>query len=499
MNRSTFLLSSFIVLFAASWTAWMLPRNNIERQGGDIVHHALIVQELIDPSLPAPAFFKSYPRLSHQIAAGLSILFDADPIQGMRCVALVALGLMTLFQFELLRSALSWSAAAITLCAWQFVCTTAKVGNINHFLWEGQYNYSRAVGAAAMWLSVLVLAVTRRRQSQGLLFSWLAAIFAIQCHLVPGVLAFGTIVLHYSLHSHISRSWRPLQSAGLSGVVAVVSCLTSKSREMAGIAAAGGWLPVALEPLLWIWAPTALLAIGCIVGLRRRSQTELHAVDSSDQVLIAACLTSAALQSALFVGRFVGRISDYSYNSALFYTFQFASLWLIHAAATGLCHWRPDWRIDRYPLAVRRGCQLAAVVAGIFAIGVALKRDVRRPYFGEDRDPVHVVRQLHLWSDRIPTILYIDPEQPMSSYFVNLSIANLDAIAAMKVSDQIRDGFNINKLCADREVHALVLPRAFNPSQTLRSNVDAEARGNFWLVRLPDCPRTTLAPSAARR
>jgi hypothetical protein len=76
---------------------------------------------------------------------------------------------------------------------------------------------------------------------------------------------------------------------------------------------------------------------------------------------------------------------------------------------------------------------LAAVVGMV----VVLKRDVQRPYYGPERDPVLVARSLDSAAAELGTYYYFDPQQPHGSLFAN--IAGLDhAMTAPPALDDVR-------------------------------------------------------------
>jgi len=468
--RFPWLLLAFVPLLAACWTATALRHDNLERQGIDIVHHARMIHELQSAEHDAEAIARShhaaYPRGSHRFAALFLPVFKGNAIQAMRCAALVALLVMLVAQYTLLRQFLAPAHALLTLVAWQTVCAQAQVADVNHFLWHGQYNYSRAVGAAALYL-ILVLLVVPAFSSKGRWLNDVAAVllavFALACHTGPGAIAFGTLGVYYLFAlraGQLARGIVGLVLTTLAGVGMVLGA--GVCRYMTSYAGSDGWLPVSLWPLLMLWLPTWIAVMVMLWGRWSAAKSSAGLEPDFSLVLCCGLLVAGAFQAYLTYGVYVREsIAPYAMKSVLFYTFAFASLLWIYWIGKGvrvMAESNPWIALRRPPAWAVTGLAVVAAAAGLV---VMLKKDASRPDYGSERELARVARVVTAHRGDLVDCLYFDPDQPFGSYFINSAcLLHSKALLSSKLR---RTGSDLNLLLAERGIAALLLPANETP------------------------------------
>jgi hypothetical protein len=501
--RFPWLLLMAALVFAIGWTAVALRRTNLEQQGIDIVNHALMVRQLAIPGGDSEYWlgeYATYPHTAHYLAAVFLPLFDGNPIQALRCAALFVLLVMLIAQYGLLRLLLPWAPAVLVLVLWQAACALVNVADVNHFLWQGQYNYSRAVGAAALWLLLLLLA----RPPLG---GWLhlcsplpvvlLAAFALACHIAPGAIAFGTLGVFYLLTAWSDSGRRGESLIGLLLTLLAGAGMMFGTRlwqYMVANSGSDGYLPVPIAPLVALAAPTWVgAAVLLWRGRRARSR-------SSPVVQCVACalLVAGPLQAyLLYKWHFLKTTAPYAVRSVLFYTFALTSLLWISGAVNWL-----RYRISSVEAlwSSRRTRWAATCMAGtalIVGLWVALYKDPVRRYYGIDRDPVQVARDLAEHHEELAGCYYYDPRQVFGSYYATAAGSGMPHSVTLSCLKGLYYEKNWQRLLAEEQVTALLLPAAVDPQDVFGSTVHAQAVGPYWRCDLE--PFRTLSATTAKQ
>lgn len=463
-------LTALSVVFAIAWTALALNRNNVDRQGIDIVHHSLILHQLTVPggltqySLGA---FWEYPMGAHEVALLLLPCFDGDAIQAVRCLALISLLVMLLAKWVLLGRIMRPAVALLALAAVQAVFMQARVADLNHFLWEGQYNFSRAVGTAALMVLLVALAAPpcsgRLAWLNDVLRIGLAA-YALGCHATPGVIAFCTLGWFYLQELRENGLLPGLLKLGVLGGAASALYFGTNAFAMMKYASMGGWQPVRGEAaLLAGWLPTWLVMSGLGVRQLWRPRPGPWS-DGVGRAVLCGMVASGTLQAYLTLRCQLGQVTPYTVKSTLFVTVTMAALvWL--RALVLLLERRPMWTAVWQRQRFCRGVAVVAAAAAVFGMVNMLRRDVQRPYYGAERDPVEIVRVLQASGNPPCDYYYFDPKQPIGSLFVNVAGLHRE-MAAPLAADEVR------------KLSHVLLPRGEDPA-VLGAGVAAEPYGIF--------------------
>jgi hypothetical protein len=446
-------------IFAWIWTQLGYYDSNLERQGVDIVHHAVIVHQVYAPGgLDRQIFNKlaDYPNTSHRLAALTLGWFGGDAIVALRFAALTTICWLLALQFTLVCRFLPWLPAGLVVLLWQWLCCWGKVSNPNHF-WEGMYNYSRAVGGLGLWGGLVLLtaepAVAWQRRILELLAVG-AAMFALACHLVPGAVALGGLGI-YALAGWL-RERRPERLVLL--VLTVLATVgmyygTSVWKVMVDSAGLNGWLPVGPLPLLLTWIPLAGLAAWFltrpIVGRAQSSETTWLPTEP----LMTALLAAGGLQAVAFARMLLWEnCAPYAVKSLFFYTFPLGSLlailWLLPYCRRLPSIWQGYWQT-----AERR--KLLHVLAGGFLLAsfallyhqdrglrsfVRLNEDsaaARRYYPPHDQLPPAVSRALADVATGHQGWYYLDPNQPFGAFYATLLGLHLEFNTAIECRDRL--------------------------------------------------------------
>jgi hypothetical protein len=486
-------------IFAGVWTQLGYRHSNLERQGVDIVHHAVIVHQVNAPGgLDRQTFNKlaDYPNTSHRLAALTLPWFGGDALVALRFAALTTICWLLALQFTMVCRFLPWVQAAIVVLLWQWLCCWGKVSNPYHF-WEGMYNYSRAVGGLGLWGGLLLLTVQPASAWQRWLLELLAvgaAAFALACHLVPGAVALGGLGL-YALAGWL-RQRRPERLVLLMVTMLTAAGMylgTSVWKVMVDSAGLNGWLPVGPLALLLTWIPLAGLAawflIRPIVGRTVQPLTWL-----STEPLMTALLAAGALQTVTFLRMLWGSCAPYAVKSLFYYTFPLASLlgilWLVPWCRRLPASWQQYWYA-----AERR--KLLHVLAGgllLASIGLVYHQDrglrtfirlnedsaaTRRYYPPHDQLPPAMIKALAEVASEHQAWYYLDPDQPFGAFYATLLGLHLEFNTAIECRDRLlaHDYEALNSLAG---VHGLLIPEGAGSLPL----PNGHSIGHFWAYPL---------------
>ncbi|CAN5339980.1 hypothetical protein BH11PLA2_BH11PLA2_37260 [soil metagenome] len=415
---------------AGLWTMFILRNNNLEMQAIDLAHHVMFVAHLQTPWGEAdPQFVGLYPVTSHRVATAWLPVFH-DPVQAIRAASIVTLLVMLVAQWYLLRSQLPASIAMLLMFAWQVLCTHCKLGDVNHYMWDFQYNYSRAVSAAALWVMILAFVVPPFQNRVFSFFFCLGlATFAFRCHIAAGALALGTLGV-WCVVKLIKRDWI-IGGGGLVALAltsAALLAFTDEWRYLASLSADNGPMPIrnvvlyrwSVQPdvrtdkhgmtdpeqflgLIDLWIPTA---IGGLLFALKRAVTGIP-LDLATAVL-CGLIPAAVLQGYMLYGKNVTHtVGTYPYNQMLFYTFELSTLfWIV--ILSPLLKLLPSTILSRV---------LAVAVTG-WGLYAMLETDMKRKKFSDDRDVMAVIRELREHREDFAGHYYYDPDQEIGSYLV---------------------------------------------------------------------------------
>jgi len=464
-------LLSVGLVFSIAWTALALDRNNVDRQGIDIIHHALILHQLTVPGGISEHYlghFSRYPMGSHELARLFLPCFGNDTIQALRCAALFSLLTLLAVKWVILRQMMRPAAALLVLITMQALFIPLRVADVNHFLWVGQYNFSRAVGAGALLLLVYGLAVPpfRGRLAWGNDVLWIGlAGYALGCHATPGVIAFGLLGWYYLQDLREQPLRGGLIRLAALGAAAVALFFGTNAFAMMKYVGEDGWMPVRAPWWLFAaWFPTWLV-MSCIALSNLWRPRPGHWSDGIGRAVLCGMVSCGVLQAYLTFSCVLGRAAPYTVKSTLFVTMAMSVLVWVHATMLLIHRWQPPmlqwWDSRRFSQVVR----LTAGVAAVVGLVVLLKRDVTRPYYGPDRDPVHVARALGNLREEVEGYMYYDPNQPHGSVFVNTVALN------PRVANFTKDAHRA-------QLRGILLPRDVGPAQ-LNMEVRAVPFGPF--------------------
>lgn len=465
------------VIAATVWTAVALTQNNLELQSIDLCHHVMFVDHLQSPWGKADReFVGAYPLLSHRVAALWLPLFD-NPIQAVRAAALASLLIMLIAQWFLFRTLMSPAPALIALILWQSLCTNCKLGDVNHFLWDFQYNFSRAMAAAALWVMLLGLVVPpfRHRVFNLVLLLGLAG-FAFRCHIAAGSLALATLGT-WCIVQCIRRNWY----AGVVGLIALTGMsaglliFTDEWRYLASLSHDNGPLPIRHPDLIALWIPTAL--IGFEVALRKAYRTLRGQALPMDFTVAVLCglLPAAALQSYMLYGKNISHtIGTYPYNQMLFYTFALATLLWMAGLLAILKSWAPQL--------IARGnsiLSLLAIASAAWGLYTILEADARRPRPEPDRDPIRVLNALKPLRESFVGHYYYDPALEHASYFVTRAVLGRESHNAPRYRLHLHQRRPWD-LFREPELLGVFLPLTIDPVTIFGPGCPTTRSGDFW-------------------
>jgi hypothetical protein len=449
------------VLFSWVWTQLGYRGGNLERQGIDIVHHALIISKVSVPggiNEHSLGVLADYPNTAHRLAALTLTWFDGDAILAMRFTGMTTVTWLLALQFTLLCRLLPWVQAAILLLLWQWLCWWGMVANPNHFQY-GVYNFSRAVGGLGLWGSLVFLSTGASGAWQRRLYYLLAAAgaaFAMACHLVPGAVAFGGIILFavtgWLRQPQVDRLF--LLGAALLAA-AYMYWGTSVWTLMVQNAGSDGWLPVGPPGMLLIWVPLAglaalLLLRPIFVGLT----AEPCSLHLPTECLMTALLSAGAVQLLAYVRMVVwGACAPYAVKSVFYYTFPLAALLGMVWLAT-LCSGRlpAPWRAllqtaqrRKVPYFLAAGLLLASM-AMLCHLDRGLRTFVKPGnaagpaacyYPPRDQLPQTISTALAGIAREHEGWYYFDPIQPFGAFYASIVGLNLDWQTAVFCRDKL--------------------------------------------------------------
>lgn len=437
------LLAVALAGYSARWTGKAVRHNNLDDQGMDVTSHALMIYwqaHALPPSLLGEDAV--YPKCAHALAAQLAPLYHGNVLQAMRCAALVALFAMLAAQYTLLCRFAPAGLAVVFLALWQRLCNETFFANLDHFA-HANYQYAQAVGVAGFWLAVVFAAAP----TPGVGMRWLmavvgcsAATFAYACHLVPGVVAFGTLVAYYGLRFLRGSRVDGLRCLVSAAWAAAVVLSSEQWRVMASARGAfnDGWLPFAHLGLLLTWVPTLLAALGRVAWRTRRN--DRRPVSDAELVLVAGLLTAGLLQGYFaYEWGLLGTTSAYTVKKFFFFTFPLASLlWF---------YWLTAWL--RQTNFWGRGFGWFEGYRPGFVWGVAtvlawalLNRTLGvsslRPGVEPGHDPLVATRLLEGRRATTPPSYYYDPRYPMGSLFATVAGLRVERDIARRCQEALQ-------------------------------------------------------------
>jgi hypothetical protein len=506
-SRSWFasLQAAFVLLLLAPLLAlplaWLgYSRSHLERQGLDIVNHLVIAHQLTVQDGQTERVLSEhtrYPASSHRLIVWSSPLFGGDLLLAMRYMAAVTMLALLFLPYVLLCRLVRPLPALVLLLAWHLVCYYLKVDGVNHFVWEGQYNYSRAVGTVAFWLALIALS-TRSNSPVGRLALQGLAIacgcFALACHIAPGAVTFGTVMAWQGACWLRERRREHLLGAGCTLLAAGgMLFATDVWVYMAQNASSDGWLPVGSHYLLLVWVPTLLAGLVLyVVRLRSPLESEGAPIEA---VLMAGLLASGGLQAYLTYRMLTsGACAPYAVKSIYFFTFPLAALLLIRWAGqwTSQCLERvPPWIPGSLAigLSVWLGGNIVRADMGLrHQVDYSKNHTRKRPT--KDQLPDGVARQLKGSRGEFVGYYYYDPIQVFGSYYATVVSLDVERIAAIQVLDVLSR--NANRMTPEVEAElarsgfkGVLLPEDADPARIVPGLGPVVKSGKFWKCPVP--------------
>jgi hypothetical protein len=458
------------IAFALAWTGLVLTQNNLEMQSIDLCHHVMFVAHLGSPLATAdPAHVGQYPLLSHRLATLLLPLYH-NPIQAVRAVALASLLVMLVCQWHLLRTQLPAGLAMATLFAWQALCTSCKLGDANHFMWDFQFNYSRAVSGAALWLMLVSFAVPSAKwRGVNLAFAVGLATFAFRCHIAAGSLALATLGVWCCVNV-IRKDW--LTGLGGLGALAAAAAMlifgTEEWRYLVSHAAEGGHMPIRHPDLIAMWMPTAV--VGAIVAISRAATT--IPLDLKTITLCGLIPTSLLQAYMLYCKNVTQTIGAYPYNQMLFYTFGLTTLYWFATIAPQLKKYFGG-----------SCCNIAGAIAAGMGLYFLLECDARRPAMPRLQDPLQVANDLQKYHEAFQSHYYYDPQFEHASYLATRLVLEAQLPLAARYRDHIHWS-RLKDLYSEPQLKGLFLLDGVDLIKHFGPEHGAETVGRFWRVDL---------------
>ncbi len=507
---------------ALVWTWWGYKHAHVERQGIDIVNHAILVHQNAvsdGDNERILAFHLNYPQTSHRLAAWFLPLFEGDVFLAMRFVALLSLLGLFFCQLTLLCRFLPAVISVMVLLAWQWVCLECKVSNLNHFMWDGQYNYSRSVGGVGLWLALVLVTTTTKAGWQRCAVFTLAiaaVLFSFACHLAPGAIAVAFLAVFGSILWLRNRQWEYLfLMAGTVTGSLVLFFATQVWLYMAANATMDGWMPVKHWWLLLLWIPTFLVVAGWLgrIVLKgifislHKTQQKVEAAEPTSPGLVTlgvscALLAAGGFQFYLMGEWWAGSCAPYAVKSLFFYTFPLATfLWIV--GFTWVWKTRqavtPDWLNNKFMrwLAVGFACVLCFLFVQrwlrrdpglLWAIELTPQQRVFHPqgYFQPDPAwmPMALTDTLAAYRDDEGRWCYFDPLQPSGSHYASVIGLQTQRIPAVHCFYDLTQGKGA-ALVKSAELQGVLLPYFVDPANIFPPSVRVEKTGPFWRCSFP--------------
>jgi hypothetical protein len=411
----------------------------------------------------------------------MPVLHD-NPLQAMRAVALIALFAMLSAQYTLLCRLVRPVPALILLVLWQWLAGLTKFADLNHFR-AGSYLYPQAVGTAGFWL-VLVLVST---PSPGRMRGWLTTFVglglasgAYACHLVPGVMAFGTLGMFFGLRGFHHRSkteFLRLFLTLLMGSVTIFSSAQWKLMASARTPVHESWLVFEHRWLLLTWIPTLAVVLVRLAG-RLGGKSGRPPLADLELVLAAGLLVGGCLQAYFaYEWGVQGITSAYTVKKFFFFTFPLASLlwvaWLVRGLqAINL----------RIAIPARPAVAAAVVLTGVGLYQV-LADDYYRPYFGRAHDPIHLAHRLAEQRETLPRSYYYDPQHPMGSLYATVAGLRLHRDVGVYCWEALafreRARISFWQIVHDGHIATVLLPLQTDPEEVFLVSVPTVEEDGF--------------------
>jgi hypothetical protein len=477
------LILSLSTLASLIWTNKALRNNNLDWQSLDTTSHALMIYWEAK-SLPSELLGhdQAYPKAAHHLAAALMPFLRDNPIQAMRGVALIALFAMLSAKYTLLCRLVRPVPGFLLLMLWQWLAGWTKFADLNHFT-HGNYLFSQAVGGASFWLVLAVVSTVPQRRTQAWALTFLGlglASGAYACHLVPGVMAFGTLGLFFGFRGFQNRSKTEFLRLLLTILVGSVTIFSSTQWQLMASARTvtnESWLPYNHLWLLLAWIP--ILAAALVRLARRLGGRQSRPPLTDLELILAAGLLVGGCLQAYFAYEWGvrGTTSAYTVKKFFFFAFPLASLllicWLIH----GL-------KAINLQIAIPPGPALAAaLVLGAVRLYVVLVDDFKRPYFGRAHDPVHLAHRLAQKRQTLPRSYYYDPEYPMGSLYASVAGLRINRDLGLRCWEGLafRDHAPVSfwQLVHDGHIAMVLLPLQTDPKQVFQMPVPAVEEDGF--------------------
>jgi hypothetical protein len=439
------------IVAAHLWALWVLPPFNSEHLGVDACQHAILIycQSLANPAEHALVadFLKTYPQMSHWLAAQWMPLLGDDPYKAMRAVSAASVLLMLVCQFWLLRRVLPAPGALVALLAWQFLCKGTNTANTQFYCVA--YFYAQAVGTNFLWAALLFCTWPANNRWQAMLHTLLGAVcaaLAYLCHIVPGATVLGGLGLFLLALWYRSRSGLDLARLVVVAAIGLLVVLGTPQLSYMSDARQGfGVAPIKNWTLLMTWVPTLVLVLA-VLGRRWFAQGEWSPVEKLLAALACVLLVAGLLQAYCAVEYALGRSALYSVNKLFFVLFPVSTMIWVLAGV----HWLQTHKSFDHLLASHLFTGWRSHVAGTALVGALLildglafvknellieTSDVRNEAVESERYPMRVCRRLTqelaqaeaaknvsgpadpLWRS---DLIYFDPDLSHVSFFVTV-------------------------------------------------------------------------------
>jgi hypothetical protein len=490
--RAAFVLlaGSFLVAVPVTWLRY--SRTHLDNQAVDIIHHLIIADDLYETGGRDQAILgilSDYPAASHRLAAWSAPLFGGDILQAMRYAAFGTMLALLALPYVLLCRVFSPLPALVLLLGWHLVCFFLQVDGLNHFMWNGAYNYSRAVGTVAFWTALVALSTATGRPWSRFGAECLAvacACLALACHVAPGAVTFAMILAWQA--AWWLRERTAARAAGFALTLAAAAGMvfgTSVWVFMVQSSASNGYLPVGPHPILLLWVPDLLAALGLYAVRLRRGFPADGEAGGLEMALAAALL---ALKMVV-----AGTVAPYAVKWIYFFTFPVAGLLSLLWAGRVSVPSVPAW-------SVRKWAALAVVLGGVFlfrwhtreagASPVLRLADGRSKLLPEDRRPPAVCRGLREAAGELAGYFYFDPEQIHGSYYANVSALRVPLSRACEgYSALFEEGERLTPKACDTLGRSgfvgVALPEWADPDRDAPGLGPAVKVGRYWKCPLP--------------
>lgn len=474
-------------VFAVIWTALFLQDNNLEHQGIDIIEHTTMIRwiaEPVSPDLQDRLWF--YPKGAHTMAAAFLPLFHHNPIQSFRCVVLLALLTMLSAQYTLFCRVLAPAPALMLLVLWQCLCAYTEFAD-THFCHQATYFFAQEVGTAAFWLVLVFMTTTapeRRQRWLMTLASLGLASFAYGCHLMPGVMAFGTLGIFYgfmALQNRGREDWLRVLLVLLTGVVTLLS--SRQLQLMFQARSIEGGIPFAHLRLLQKWLPTLVVALAW-TGWRVTTWKRWRlGISELELALVSGLLVAGLMHTYLWYDWKIAHASaPYSYRKFFFYSFPLSTfLWSYWLAGGWQALGVGSKLAARWGGPRPRLSATLAVMVALVGLGAALFQDPARPAPVPGRDPLTVAALLAEQPSGPGKCYYHDPDYPMGALLasmIGLRTPHQDALYCWK--NFYWQDHSLRELVRDGVVGTILFPVDTDPREFFEEPVQVERDGPFW-------------------